>query len=88
MNATLGLALSKVLFDHEPGLLVCDMEATAKAAAEIAELLGCILANVVLKQPDQYEELLPVIMKHIDAVAWDTAEKARKMAPHVNVTSH
>jgi hypothetical protein len=82
----LGMALSKVLFEHEPTLLVCDLEATARAAAQVSNLLGCVLANVMIKYPDGYEEIFKAVVAKIDESARDTLIKAANMTP--NLTPH
>ena len=82
----LGMALSRVLFEHEPTLLVADMDATARAAAEISNLLGCVMATVLAKNPAAYEEAFRAVILNANASAEKTAHKASNMVP--NVTPH
>lgn len=87
MTDSLGLQLSKVLFAHEPGLLVCDMNASARAAGQIANLLGCILATVLQKGGDAaYEQAFRAVALKIHRSACSTSDKAERQIP--NVTPH
>jgi NAD(P)H-hydrate repair Nnr-like enzyme with NAD(P)H-hydrate dehydratase domain len=84
--SSLGLELSKVLFREEPKLLVCDLEASARAAVGVADLLGCIMATVLKKSGDQaYHEAMKAVMMRANASALATANKADNIAP--NTTS-
>ena len=76
MSDKLGMVLSKVLFEREPKLLVADMDATARAAAEVSNLLGCIMANVMVKQPSNYEAAFKAIMSRVHEAALSTAGHA------------
>lgn len=86
---SLGLELSKCLFANEPGLLQCDAEATGRSAAAVADLLGCVLANVcVMRGPEDYEKAIRMTMKRVHEGAMSTAARAREAAdsggaPHV-----
>jgi len=73
----LGMELSKVLFKHEPTLLACDLNASARAAAEVANLLGCILATVLAKKgQDAYVEAVHAAAMKAHATAVRTANNA------------
>lgn len=79
----LGMELSKVLFKHEPKLLEADHEATIRAAVAVADLLGCIMASVMVLRPREYEEAFLVITKRAHKSAMDTATKALNDKPNV-----
>jgi len=83
MSEKLGMALSRVLFEHEPGLLQCDMEASARAAAEVSNLLGCIMATVLVKSPQTYEAAFRAVILKANESAEKTASKAAKITPHL-----
>lgn len=82
----LGMALSRVLFEHEPKLLACDMDATARAVAEVSNLLGCIMATVLAKNPNGYEAAFRAVILKAHESAQKTANKAANIVP--NVTPH
>lgn len=86
MSDDLGMALSKILFEHEPTLLACDMKASARAAAEVSNLLGCIMATVLVKNPNGYEAAFKAVILNAHKSAQDTAGKAANFTP--NVTPH
>jgi hypothetical protein len=86
MAEKLGMALSRVLFEHEPKLLQCDMEASARAAAEVSNLLGCIMATVLTKSPQTYEAAFRAVILKAHESAQKTSGKALAMTP--NVTPH
>ena len=77
MSDSLGLELSKVLFRHEPTLLANDTKASARAAQEVANLLGCILAAVFAKdgEPAYLDAMQAVALKIHDS-AMRTTQKA------------
>jgi len=80
---SLGMELSKVLWKEEPKLLVCDLEASARAAAEVSNLLGCILANVLAKSGDDaYWNACKAVMLNMDKSAHDTVAKAGRIVPN------
>lgn len=76
------MELSKVLFTHHPKLLNCDVETSAKAAIEISDLLGCILATVLAKQPHNFERAIQACMGRVIESAGKTADKAANMQPY------
>jgi uncharacterized membrane protein len=79
----LAMELSKVLFREEPKLLVADIEASGRASAEVANLLGCILATVATKcGQDAYETAMRTVVLKIHDSAMKTAEKAETMTPN------
>lgn len=81
--SNLGMELSKVLFREEPRLLECDLEASARAAAAVSNLLGCIMATVLKKQGQQaYFEACKAVMLNMDKSAMKTAEQAETLIPH------
>lgn len=86
MTDKLGMALSKVLFEYEPKLLECDMDATARAVSEVSNLLGGIMATVLAKNPDGYEAAFRAVIQRAHESAQKTANKATNMIP--NVTPH
>lgn len=80
----LGMELSKVLFREEPALLVADLPASARAAAEVSNLLGCILATVLTKQGnDAYLEACKAAMMRMNESAITTSTKAQSIAPNI-----
>lgn len=83
MSSKLGMELSKVLFREEPKLLACDIDASARAAAEVSNLLGCIMATVLAKQGEQaYLVAMRAVMTNADKSAHATATKAFNMTPN------
>ena len=81
--ADLGMELSRVLFREEPELLACDLKASARAAAAVSNLLGCVLATVLTKCGEQaYLEACKAAMSHMNKSAIDTANKAQNMTPN------
>lgn len=81
--SSLGMELSKCLFRHEPGLLAADLEASARAAAAVSNLLGCILATVLTKQGQPaYVEACRAVMLKMNEAALATANKALKIEPN------
>lgn len=85
----LDIELSKVLFKHEPDLLACGPEATGRAAFAIANLLGCILANVLATQGSRtYEQVLRRLIQKMHESATATADKARRMAATGDEATH
>lgn len=81
MTDSLGMALSKTLFAHDPRLLACDLEATAKAAAEVSNLLGCLMATVLAKDPESFERAMNIVMENVLKSAEKTALKAVNTPP-------
>lgn len=80
----LAMELSKVLFREEPNLLVADIEASGRASAEVANLLGAILATVVTRcGQEAYETAMRAVVLKIHDSAMKTAEKADTMTPNV-----
>jgi hypothetical protein len=76
--ADLAMELSKVLFREEPKLLVADLEANARAAAAVANLLGAILATVLVKCGAQaYFDACKAVLLKVNESAIKTANKAR-----------
>jgi hypothetical protein len=85
---TLGMKLSKCLFEHEPKLLTADLNASVLAAKEVANLLGCIMATFLVKKgEDDYLECMKMIGQFVDQSARRTADKAENM-PQSCVTEH
>lgn len=83
---SLQIDLSKMLFAAEPGLLQNDLASSARAASEVSNLLGCIMATVLVKQPDNYEAAMKALLFRIHESAIATAGKAATIIP--NITSH
>jgi hypothetical protein len=82
--ADLGMELSRVLFREEPKLLACDLEASARAAAAVSNLLGCILATVLAEKGEQaYFEACKTVMLKMNESAIATAAKAQGMTPNL-----
>lgn len=80
----LGMELSKVLFREEPALLACDLDASARAASEVSNLLGCILATVITKQGNNaYLEACKAVMLKMNESAVATANKAANIIPNL-----
>lgn len=86
MTDKLGMALSKLLFQMEPGLLEADLDASARAAAEVSALLGCIMATVLIKNPQEYPTAFKAVAQRIHDQAHKTAEQAFDLRP--NTTAH
>jgi hypothetical protein len=84
--ADLGMELSKLLFAKEPGLLICDMDASARSAAALANLLGCVLATALKTNSLQYERAFKAVMHQVHKSACATADKADQIIP--NLTPH
>lgn len=85
-DESLGFALSRVLIAKEPALLVADPEAIARSAAGLAQLIGCVPAGVLVKNPLVYEASLAAVEATIRRHAQSTAEKALRIA--ANRTAH
>jgi hypothetical protein len=88
MTDKLGMALSKVLFQYEPTLLAADLDATARAAAEVSNLLGCIMATVLAKNPAGYEAAFKAVILKANDSAQATARKAFNMTSNCWPMSH
>lgn len=73
---SLGEELTNVLFRREPTLLNADMDATARAAVEIANLLGCIMATLLVQRPDIYRTAMEAVFKQAHKSAEQTAKIA------------
>jgi len=87
MSDQLGMRLSKVLFEEEPELLVSDLEASARAAAAVANLLGSILAATLVKGgAEYYLGIFETVVTKVNDSAMKTAKKAIKI--NANTTSH
>ncbi|MCK1479351.1 hypothetical protein IVB27_32575 [Bradyrhizobium sp. 197] len=86
MSDSLGMVLSKALFAHDPNLLACDLNATAKAAAEVSNLLGCLMATILAKDPDNFANAMQIVMSTVVKSAERTASKAAKIVP--DLTNH
>lgn len=86
MTDSLGMALSKTMFAHEPKLLACDLDATAKAAAEVSNLLGCLMATVLAKDPENFAHAMQIVMSNVIKSAERTALKAEQTTP--DMTNH
>jgi hypothetical protein len=87
MSDQLGMRLSKLLFEEEPELLVCDLEASARASAAVANLLGCILSTVLVKMgPEDYCKIFEKVCHKVNDSAMETAKKSMRI--DANKTSH
>jgi len=81
------MRLSKLLFEEEPELLVCDLEASARASAAVANLMGCILSTVLVKMgPEDYCKIFEQVCHKINDSAMETAKKAMRI--DANKTTH
>lgn len=80
---SLGMDLSKVLFEHEPKLLAADLDATARAAAEVSNLLGCLMATVLAKNPSGYESAFRAVIQRAHESAQKTAAHAINLRANV-----
>ena len=79
----LGLDLSKVLFAAEPRLLECEMEASARAALAVADLLGCVMATVLKRQGQaMYLEAMRAVMARVNESAIRTVQIAETTTPN------
>jgi hypothetical protein len=76
---SLELALSKLMFEHEPKLLTCDVNATAKTAIALADLLGGLLASMIIQNPAQHEEVIAIVMKRVSDATRFTMDKAAQI---------
>jgi len=75
------MEITKLIMQREPGLLACEPKAIARASGSLAEVLGCVLANVlVMKGEATYRECVKVMLGKIDDAARSTAAKAREEA--------
>lgn len=86
MAEELGMVLSKALFAHDPRLLACDLDATARAAAEVSNLLGCLMATVLVKDPGNFANAMQIVMQNVIKSAGKTATKAARITP--DLTNH
>lgn len=66
-------ALANTLFEHEPKLLACDLDATKKAAAEVANLLGWLMATIRTKDPDNFTDAMRLVFSNVFNAAERTA---------------
>lgn len=76
---TLAMDLTKVVFAAEPGLLNNDIAAGARAAAAAADLLGCIMATVFIKEPNNYQAAMEAIIVRVHEAAIGTAKRAAEL---------
>lgn len=89
MSDSLSVELSKVLFKHEPNLLACEAKAIGRATGEVAALLGCILANVIVKQGGPtYLATLKTAMDLVNDSAIKTAKLALAEAENAPAGGH
>jgi hypothetical protein len=73
----LALKLTEVLHREVPGLLRADLEDSARAAVEVANLLGCILANVLGQCGEPtYLEACKIAMRRMDKTAREVTNMA------------
>jgi len=87
MSDQLGMRLSKLLFEEEPELLVCDLEASARASAAVANLLGSILSTVLVKMgPEDYCKIFEQVCHKVNNSAMETAKQAMRI--DANKTTH
>lgn len=85
MSDSLQMKLTKLLFAEHPELMRADLRVSAEVCAELSNLLGCILAAVLLKQPGSYAAALQAVVKEIDKSACKTAKMATEASPNTTV---
>lgn len=77
MSDSLAIKITKMLFEAEPGLLNCDPAATARAAASTANVLGSVLATVLVqKGAATYMECFKGMMAKVHESAQATSKIA------------
>ncbi len=80
-----GLKITRMLFESEPGLLVCEPGATGRAAASLAIVMGAVLATVLeTKGEATYRLVLKELLEKIDESARATQAEAWHCATFEN----
>jgi len=79
---TLHVKIFKCVMKHNPKLLACDLEAAAEASQALGDMLGCLMAFVLVIDPHNYAERLRTLMTQINERAYKTACKSAN--PHGN----
>jgi hypothetical protein len=72
----LGMEIVTLLMQYEPELEACDLEATGRAAAVLADLLGCVLAAALARTPQEYPDFFIEVCERINTTALRTVTKA------------
>lgn len=81
MSNDLAMRITKMLYEAEPGLLACEPGATARAAASTANVLGSVLATVLVqKGAGTYIEVFRGMMAKVHESAQAAAKIAADMA--------
>ncbi len=80
MPKTLGLMISEVIWANCPGVTDGDPEAAVEAAAQVAGVLGCLVALAVLDNKELEKDLRTKIDDTIGKVAGDIRAKAKGVA--------
>ena len=81
MSNDLAMQITKMLYEAEPGLLACEPGATARAAASTANVLGSVLATVLIqKGAATYMQCFEGMMAKVHESAHATAKIAAQMA--------
>ncbi|MBR1122129.1 hypothetical protein JQ628_11440 [Bradyrhizobium lablabi] len=81
MSKSLPMDLTKLIFEHEPELLACDIDATARAVNSVAAVLGCLMATILVTEPHDYEEAMQRVFRVMHESASKTALKALETQP-------
>ena len=89
MTDSLGMRISKMLFEAEPELLACNPEAAARAAVAVAEALGCVMAIIWAKEGRAtYEEAMKIATARAEVAARGTLARTAELIGKVNTTPH
>src|SRR5262245_55733034 len=76
-DKSLGLKISEVIWEHEPLVAELDMESCARAASEVAGVLGCLVATLTAAYPEKYDELMALITGKVENTAKTVGARAR-----------
>lgn len=77
MTSGYAMQILKLLVKAEPGLLVCDPSATGAATASLAEVMGSLLATVLVEKGEAtYLAVLSQLVGKIDGAARATERHA------------
>jgi hypothetical protein len=75
-NKSLGRKLSELIWAHDPDVTKVDPVACAKAANEVAGVLGCLVAALTIAEPERHDEVVAIAMGVVDKTAKSIRTKA------------
>lgn len=69
MDKSLGMKISELIWEHDPKVTECDPEACARAANELAGVLGALVATLTIVEPDRHNQVMGLVMDAIERSA-------------------